>query len=82
MRFWLCTIIGFWSFYASADEPKNDGRYEWKANHDPNGIGKFYMGREIAHVMGHAAATWLERRSAKKRSNQRSCSKRSSWNQG
>jgi ubiquinone/menaquinone biosynthesis C-methylase UbiE len=40
---------------------RKDGRYEWKARHDPNGIGKFYMGREIAHVMGHAAASWLER---------------------
>ncbi len=30
-------------------------------NHDPNGIGKFYMGREIAHVMGYPAASWLER---------------------
>ena len=36
-------------------------RYEWRADHDPNGIGKFYMGREIAHVMGFAGATWLER---------------------
>jgi ubiquinone/menaquinone biosynthesis C-methylase UbiE len=26
-----------------------------------NGIGKFYMGREIAHVMGHLGAGWLER---------------------
>ncbi len=41
---------------------KQDGKYEWKAKHDPNGIGKFYMGREIAHVMGHAAAGWLERK--------------------
>jgi ubiquinone/menaquinone biosynthesis C-methylase UbiE len=30
-------------------------------NHDPNGIGKFYMGREIAHVMGYQASAWLER---------------------
>lgn len=30
-------------------------------DHDPNGIGKFYMGREIAHVMGYQAARWLER---------------------
>lgn len=30
-------------------------------DHDPNGIGKFYMGREIAHVMGFRAAGWLER---------------------
>lgn len=36
-------------------------RYETRVIHDPNGIGKFYMGREIAHVMGHQAADWLER---------------------
>src|SRR3954470_1247753 len=36
-------------------------RYEFRAEHDPDGIGKFYMGREIAHVMGHQAADWLER---------------------
>lgn len=35
--------------------------YETRASHDPNGIGKFYMGREIAHVMGHQGADWLER---------------------
>lgn len=35
--------------------------YEYRAEHDPNGIGKFYLGREIAHVMGHPAAQWLER---------------------
>jgi len=35
--------------------------YSFQADHDPNGIGKFYMGREIAHVMGFAAAPWLER---------------------
>ena len=36
-------------------------RYETRAEHDPNGIGKFFMGREIAQVMGHQAADWLER---------------------
>src|SRR5438105_2099254 len=36
-------------------------RYEQKPEHDPNGTGKFYMGREIALVMGHEAAGWLER---------------------
>ena len=35
--------------------------YETRAQHDPNGIGKFYMGREIAHVMGAAGIPWLER---------------------
>jgi len=49
----------------AADAPDNrdaaKGRYEIRADHDPNGIGKFYMGREIAHVMGHQVADWLER---------------------
>ncbi|CAH0998729.1 2-methoxy-6-polyprenyl-1,4-benzoquinol methylase, mitochondrial [Neolewinella maritima] len=27
----------------------------------PDGTGKYYMGREISHVMGHLAANWLER---------------------
>jgi SAM-dependent methyltransferase len=27
----------------------------------PDGIGKYYMGREISHVMGHQGAEWLER---------------------
>ncbi|PYI82882.1 MAG: methyltransferase type 11 [Verrucomicrobia bacterium] len=39
----------------------NSSRYEYRREHDPNGIGKFYLGREIAHVMGHEAADWLER---------------------
>jgi SAM-dependent methyltransferase len=36
-------------------------RYEFKKEHDPYGTGKFYLGREIAHVMGHTGASWLER---------------------
>ena len=35
-------------------------RYEYREP-SRDGIGKFYMGREIAHVMGHQAADWLER---------------------
>jgi SAM-dependent methyltransferase len=38
-----------------------ESRYEFREQHSPDGIGKFYMGREIAHVMGHLAADWLER---------------------
>ena len=50
-----------------ADEPAKpeDSRYEIRKDHDPNGIGKFYMDREIAHVMGFGpggqGAEWLER---------------------
>jgi SAM-dependent methyltransferase len=35
--------------------------YEQRLIHSPDGIGKFYMGREIAKVMGHTGALWLER---------------------
>ncbi|HEY9296843.1 MAG TPA: methyltransferase domain-containing protein, partial [Phormidium sp.] len=45
---------------ANADTISNSV-YEYRKNHNPNGIGKFYMGREIAQVMGHQAAAWLER---------------------
>jgi SAM-dependent methyltransferase len=41
--------------------PPAKPRYETKKDHDPDGIGKFYMGREIAQVMGHLAIDWLER---------------------
>jgi ubiquinone/menaquinone biosynthesis C-methylase UbiE len=36
-------------------------RYQKRADHDPDGIGVFYMGREIAHVMGHEGISWLDR---------------------
>jgi ubiquinone/menaquinone biosynthesis C-methylase UbiE len=45
---------------AYAQSPKHPP-YTTKAEHDPDGIGVFYMGREIAHVMGHEAADWLDR---------------------
>lgn len=40
---------------------RSDSIYQERALHSPDGIGKFYMGREIARVMGHEGATWLER---------------------
>ncbi len=39
----------------------DESHYEFHKEHDPDGIGKFYMDREIAEVMGHEAAGWLER---------------------
>ena len=35
--------------------------YRQKRIHNPDGIGKYYMTREIAQVMGHQAMRWLER---------------------
>lgn len=50
------------SVMTGADSPRRaEERYETRAVHDRDGIGKFYMGREIAQVMGHQAAGWLER---------------------
>lgn len=39
---------------------KAAAHYEYRQG-SVDGIGKWYMGREIAHVMGHQAAGWLER---------------------
>jgi precorrin-6B methylase 2 len=35
--------------------------YQTKLWHHPDGIGKIYLGREIAKVMGHEGYRWLER---------------------
>jgi ubiquinone/menaquinone biosynthesis C-methylase UbiE len=50
------TFIGW-----QADQQTATKRYEVKRSQDPSGTGKFYMGREIAQVMGHQGASWLER---------------------
>ena len=47
----------------------SDGVYQYKTIHNPEGIGKFYLGREIAKVMGHEGAGWLERPSRSYREN-------------
>ena len=57
---------------AAADDPKakpTKPRYETKKNHDPDGIGKFYLDREIAQVMGYQGASWLERPEREKEEN-------------
>ena len=53
-------------FGAAAQVPTSpaapeSARYQTREPHDPDGTGKFYLGREIAQVMGHDAANWLER---------------------
>jgi ubiquinone/menaquinone biosynthesis C-methylase UbiE len=45
----------------AAAERDPEERYEQRAVHDPDGIGKFYLGREIAQVMGPGGIPWLER---------------------
>lgn len=46
---------------SAAVAPADTTGYETAAPRDPNGIGTYYLGRQIAHVMGHEGAGWLER---------------------
>jgi len=47
-------------FFLVLSSYTQERQYSFKKD-DPNGIGKWYMGREIAHVMGFAGMFWLER---------------------
>jgi protein-L-isoaspartate O-methyltransferase len=59
----LTVLTALWP--VAADDPpakkREKPKYETRKDHDPDGIGKFYMGREIAHVMGYLGAGWLDR---------------------
>lgn len=66
----LCCIVSItlgwlgWTAPAIALAPDlhpTPSLYEERPIHNPDGIGKFYLGREIAQVMGHLGAGWLER---------------------
>jgi len=67
---WMCAVAGAvlaWLMLSAetvsrADDAPEVERYEIRSDHDPSGLGKFYMGREIAQVMGFPGAPWLERR--------------------
>ena len=52
----LFTAVALFSFLSSNGQE----RYTTKKG-DPNGINKWYMGRQIAHVMSHWGIDWLER---------------------
>lgn len=45
----------------TATPPTNSSSVYQFMNATRDGTGKVYMGREIAHVMGHLGASWLER---------------------
>lgn len=59
-----CIILGsqFFTYDASIiSQENNQDYYDYHAVHSHDGIGKFYLGREIAKVMGHNEFLWLER---------------------
>lgn len=43
------------------DQSATEEIYQYKRPQSADGTGKYYMGREIAQVMGHTGAGWLER---------------------
>jgi SAM-dependent methyltransferase len=56
----LLLIAGFAAPWSSVGDAWADTPYSYGAA-SRDGIGKFYMGREISQVMGHLGAGWLER---------------------
>ncbi len=61
--FFLCTLFGM--FFLVSDLRSEVARYE-SSKVTVDGIGKRYMGREIAGVMGWQGAAWLEREEREK----------------
>lgn len=55
-------VLAIWLGLSAAVWADAEG-YQTRTHPDPDGIGKVYMGREIAQVMGHQGAGWLERSS-------------------
>jgi ubiquinone/menaquinone biosynthesis C-methylase UbiE len=55
----LLTILNF--TYTPAVAISKSNYYQERNIHSRDGIGKFYLGREIAKVMGHQEMLWLER---------------------
>lgn len=52
----------FWQMPESQAAPATaTSPYKTRSIHDPDGTGKFYMGREIAQVMGPGGIPWLDR---------------------
>jgi len=56
----LCLIVGLPVLSAADDARPAAARYE-TGRKTRDGIGKYYFTREIAQVMGHQGASWLER---------------------
>lgn len=58
----IASGAGVWGAAQSAVTENTSARYETRAQHDSNGTGRFYLGREIAQVMGPGGIEWLDRR--------------------
>ena len=66
MKQTLCLVAATLTLAACSSLPAAEpasaaAGYTFMQDHHPDGTGKVFMGREIAQVMGHLAADWLER---------------------
>lgn len=64
----LALLMLFSMYQCMGQETVPKSVYTYKTG-DSNGIGKWYMGREIAHVMGYQGIGWLERPTREKEEN-------------
>ncbi|MRI02214.1 methyltransferase domain-containing protein [Kriegella sp. EG-1] len=53
-------VLLFSVFHCVGQEGATNEKYTYKLG-DPNGTGKWYLGREISHVMGFQGMAWLDR---------------------
>jgi ubiquinone/menaquinone biosynthesis C-methylase UbiE len=58
----ICAASCFTHQNCSAQKTGGDSLYTY-GTASPGGMGKFYLGREIAHIMGASNAEWLDRSS-------------------
>lgn len=69
LQFLFFTALFFsFSNYNAQNKKEPQGTYVFKKG-DYNGIGKWFMNREIAYVMGYEGINWLERSSREKEKN-------------
>ncbi len=59
MALWLGILSVLWVRVFAVDSPPVP-LYEFRPG-TPDGVGKWFLGREIAHYMSHQGAPWLER---------------------
>ncbi|MBD1832057.1 methyltransferase domain-containing protein [Cyanobacteria bacterium FACHB-472] len=59
--FFIISLVMVKPAIASPTASSENSVYQHRIVHSSEGIGKFYMGREIAKVIGHTGAMWLER---------------------
>jgi ubiquinone/menaquinone biosynthesis C-methylase UbiE len=62
VTFLVCCLLCITFQQTIAQQNNSDSLYTYRAA-SPGGTGKFYLGREIAHVMGASNAEWLDRTS-------------------